>query len=636
MAANDRAELEELRRLDELEARAAASRSTGEQLARQVGLAARYGIEGMASLPGIVINPFQNLARSTSQRITGEPSSIKTFSEATSDALTRLGLPQEETEAEQFAGGVSRAVSSGGGSIGLARAVPWAINATTQLPLFTEAAKRVPTTVGNIFTQAPAMQAAQAGTGAAAAELTRQAGGGFWPQMLASAVAPLGVNTAVGVTKAVGRGIPELARPVTTPGAQQVAADVVGNLAVDKQAAIKRIDDWLAMRQRNLGGVPGSQPTAGAVTKDYGLIQGEQLAARGPANPDFAMRSAANNEARLNELARLRATQEQVAAFQAKRDVVTRPMRERAFANATGPVDYQPVVDRIMRLAADPRGGRVESEKALSFIADRIGKYLDEGRLSPDHAYSLHKDIGDLVKGKLTDTSGAPLRLAAGLAIDVQKVLGQQIEKVAPGFQKYLNTYFRLSRPIDRLEAITERLGGADLTRVTNPMPQAGPSGPQYTLSQAKMRNAVGDLENNLLPTTPTGLPPAPFQRDVLNRVLDDLNAETIALRGGKMPGSDTYQNMATANLLTSVFGKEIADTGMSKLLTSPLNFLYNKGGMEERIRNMINEAYLDPVKMRELLKLARTRRSLTGRDLATMSNQNIYGGLLGGAAAQP
>ena len=577
-------------------------RTATQELGRQAGLTARYGIEGLAGIPGIFINPFQQAAGG------------KTMTQATSDLLTRFGLPKEETEAEKLSGAISRGLAGGGGTARLASAIPAAVNAA-------------PAAINNIFAQQPLAQTLQAGIGAGAGEATRQAGGGDVAQLLASAIAPTGVTGTSSIAQAAARGVNELRRPLTQTGAKQIAADVLGNLAVDKKGALQNIDQYLEMQQRGPVGVPGSKPTAGAVSADYGLIGGEQLASRGPANPDFAARFAANNEARLADLGRLNATAEQVAAYAAKREAITTPLREQALASTT-PVNFSPVVDKITRVTVTPEGGRAESQKALTWLTQRVSTYLDDGRVDPRNAYELYKDIGELVKGKVQTDKG-PLRLAGGLANEVKKALGEEIDKAAPGFSNYLEHYSRLSKPIERLEAITERLGGAGLSKVTNATPLVGPGGPSFGLSQAKMRQQVGNIEKDL-PVGPRGLPLAPRQADVLGRVMGDLNSEVLAARGGKMPGSDTYQNIATANLLESVLGKTLSQAGASKLAGSPFSLAYRP--LEARIRNIIDEAYLDPKKMAELLRMARTKRQGVGfNELLTTSGQNIYGGLLGG-----
>ena len=214
--------------------------------------------------------------------------------------------------------------------------------------------------------------------------------------------------------------------------------------------------------------------------------------------------------------------------------------------------------------------------------------------------------------------------MAGGLANNVKQVLAREIEKAAPGFQRYLETYTRLSRPIERLEAITERLGGQNLTGVTTSLPSIANGQPQFTLSQHQMRKAVQDL------TTDQNL--APRQRDILARVGDDLNLETFAARGGKQPGSDTFQNMAAANLVNRVLGGTLAESGVGKAMQTPLNWVSALSRpFESRITDIVNAAFQDPQLMRRLLEMSRTSRgSPTLAGLVDYSAPRLTGGLFG------
>ena len=584
-----------------------------DRLKRQAGLTLRAGVEGAMGIPGMFISPFQQVA--------GAP----TMTQRTSEILDWAGVPKPEGATENVVGAVAKGIAGGGGFASAARAIPAAIGAA-------------PAVVDNILAQAPVLQAVQSGVGAGASEITKQAGGGETAQLIAGALTPLAVTGVAPVLGAVARGAREIARPLTRAGAEQIAADVVGSTAQDKAAALRNIDTWLAARDAAAKGgpkvgVPGSMPTAGAVSADYGLIGAEQLASRGPANPLFAQRFAANNQANLDELAKLRATEQVIEQYAARRDATTSALREQAFANANGPVDFRPVGEEILKAANTAAGGREESRKALSWLADRVGRNAQEGRTDVQNAYALHQDIGDLVAGKIKDSNGAALRLAAGIANDVKRALAQQIELAAPGFKKYMETYSRMSKPIDRLQIIADKLGGVNLDRVTNAGPVVGPEGPTYALSQAKMRNAVAGIEN-ALPDGPNGLNLAPYQRDVLGRVGGELNASALAARGGKMPGSDTYQNMATANFLRGVLGDRLAEAGVSKTLTAPLNLALRP--LESRINDIVTQAFLDPKLMAELLRKSRTNRpSPTLLGVTQDAERGLLGGLLGSAVAQ-
>ena len=571
-------------------------RGVVDSLKRAAGLTARYGVEGLASLPGLVLNPMTVAV--------GQ----KPWTQALSNTLTNIGLPEPESSGEKVSAEVSRGLAAGGPLVGLAMKAA-------------AGARAVPGVV-KVMAQAPTFEMLSQGIGGGAAQSVREAGGPEWAALGASVAAPMAVQGGVGAVKQGVKALNELRRPITKGGAEQVAADTLGRIVQDKARARTNLDDYLAkVKEGKQVGVPGSKPTAGAVAGDYGLVGGEQLISRGDANPLFANRRAENNAARLFDLEKLKATTAQVESLTAKRDTITAPLREAAFAKAQAPVEFDRVRDVINRIRKTPEGGKQETARALDTLNDWIVARQAEGRTGARDAYGLHQDINDLIRGKVQDEKGS-IRLAAGMATEVKQALASEIEKVAPGFRKYLNTYSRLSRPIERLEIITDKLGGADLTKVTNAMPQVTADGAAYTLSQDKMRRALASINDNTRP--------AAAQSDVMGRVLGDLNAEAFASRGGKMPGSDTYQNIASANFVNRMLGDSIAQSGVGKLLTKSVGLPLKP--FEQRINDMIVNAYLDPKEMARRLAKARTDRGATTLSgLLGSSGATGVGGLLGG-----
>lgn len=580
-------------------------RTVGQEAGRQAALAGRSVVTGLTSLPNIVgdaANAAINYGIRGVNALGGNVPELPLPSAKTQELMTRAGMPVPESGAEKFTSAVNSAVT------GFA---PWIKGAQ----MAGSAAQQTPM-LRTMLTQ-PAAETAAVATGAGASNLTEQAGGGPVAQMVAGAVAPMAVSGAVGTVKAAGKGINEIRRPVTQKGAEQIAADTIGRLTQDKTTALTNLHKYNTTPGV---GVPGSKPTAAAVAGDYGLAGAEQLISRGDNNPLFAVRQAQNNAARLADLAKLNATKKALELYETKRDNITAPLREAAFAKANKPVDFVPVAQKIAAVADSPEGRRVESQKALEWLAKRINYYVEKGWDDAESAYGLHKDIGALVAGKVNSNEG-PIRLAGGLANDVKKTLFAEISKAAPGFDKYMRHYARLSKPIERLEVITERLGGQDLRGVTNATPMVTSAGADFVLSQAKMRNAVADIGEN------TRL--APRQSDVLSRVSGELNADVFASRGGKQPGSDTYQNIASANFVRRMLGDTLAESGVGRLVQSPLN-LVNRP-FEARVNDLVTKAFLDPKYMEELLRKARTSRgspTLTG--LLDYSAPRAAGGLLG------
>ena len=80
-----------------------------DQLTRQLGLTARAGIAGLASLPNMLVDPFARLAGVTPP------------SEALQRTLTQAGLPEPQSTLERYVQAGTEALTGAGGQIGLAR-----------------------------------------------------------------------------------------------------------------------------------------------------------------------------------------------------------------------------------------------------------------------------------------------------------------------------------------------------------------------------------------------------------------------------------------------------------------------------------------------------------------------------------
>jgi hypothetical protein len=605
------------------------TRSAGDELGRQAGFTARYALEGPLSLFNAVVGDPVNTAINYGIRGINAITPTKLSDLVTgkrgipelampSAAMKRAydqAFPVAETGAEEVSGAISKAIAGGGPLTGAAQRASQATQAA--VPMIRAMAAR------------PVADLAAQGIGAGASEVTRQAGGGPVAQAIAGALTP---TVATSTANIVGRGagaLNDIRRPLTQGGSEQIAGDLLGRLAQNKQSALRNLERYNQLVASGAQvGSPGFKPTAGAVAADYGLLGGQQAISRGDAAPQFEKRFAANTEAHTADLGKLNATEKAVAFYEKKRDDITGPLREKAFAPVEAApgyfvqrhVDFTPVAEKIGAIAATAAGGKAESQRALKWIAERLDKYAAESRTDPANAYALHQDIGDLVKGKIGDEKGA-IRLVAGLATEIKKTLGMQIEQAAPGFNNYLEHYARLSKPIDRLTVITERLGGQDLSRITNATPSITDNGASYFISQAKMKNALTDIKAN------TRL--APAQSDVLDRVLGGMNAETFASRAGKQPGSDTYQNIASANFVNRMLGDTLGSSGLGKAIQAPFNFVNRP--FESQINDLIVQAYQDPKLMEKLLRKSRTQRdSPTLAGLLQSTGESSGMGLLG------
>ena len=145
-----------------------------DSVARQVGLTARYGMEGLGQVADIVGSPLNMLIN----RATG--SQLQPPSQAMSNFATLLGLPQPQTGFERGIGNVTRAVAgipAMGGVGGLMQQAP---NLTTQV-------------VGRGLAAQPIAQMAGATVGTGAAEIARN------QFDIKNPLALLGINLAAGL-----------------------------------------------------------------------------------------------------------------------------------------------------------------------------------------------------------------------------------------------------------------------------------------------------------------------------------------------------------------------------------------------------------------------------------------------------
>jgi hypothetical protein len=155
----------------------APARQNQDSVARQVGLTARYGMEGLGQVADIVGSPLNMLIN----RATG--SQLGTPSQSMSNFATMLGLPQPQTGFEKGIANVTRAVAgipAMGGAGGLLQQAP---NLTAQV-------------VGRGLAAQPIAQMAGATVGTGAAEIARN------QFDIKNPLALLGINLAAGLPAA--------------------------------------------------------------------------------------------------------------------------------------------------------------------------------------------------------------------------------------------------------------------------------------------------------------------------------------------------------------------------------------------------------------------------------------------------
>ena len=536
-----------------------------EATGRQLGLAARAGLTGAAGIPSIVGDPLNQLLNMIAGREVFPP-----VSQSVQQLMTRAGLPQPETAQERVVQDVSSALSGVGTTAKLAQT------------LAPRAAAPLSENLG--------LQAAGALGGAGAASLGREEGAGALGQLGLGVLGGMVAPGAAGTTaQALTRATTGSVRPFTEAGRQVITGQVLRELSADPEAAMRAA-------QRYQPSIPGYRPTTAQATRDVGLISAETPIRGMETGGRFLAQTSEANQARMAILDRLAKDETALSQAIAKRNDVTTPLREQAFARSTvDPDTFQSAVTltankTIDYILASPAGARGTVAKAMQFAKDQLARGTDPQRL-----YEVRKDLRDAAQG-LLDREGAAFSLAKKQLEQVIRSVDDVLEATAPGYKEYLSKYAASSRGIESLEAAQ-----AVRSKVLSTTPDPSRVG-DFLISQPAFTRAIRAIKDD--PRTPL----SKTQVAVLERVGRDLD-EGVLQRGAKVPGSDTFKNLSTANIVGGIIGRQIVGEGNPALqkLAAPLNWLYN--GTDDKIRELLVDAMLDPKLAADLMKKASIMR---------------------------
>lgn len=561
---------------------------TTQEPVRQAGIFARMPIAAAANLAGIVGDPLNALVN----LITG--SKLQTIGGATENLMTQAGLPEPRQGLERGLYNVGTATLAAAAPGGVATRL--ARTPTTQPPQVAQRleptfAAQAPSAAARMFVEAPGLQATGAFGGTAAAQLAAQAGAGVPGQLLASlagGVAAPGIVSTAGQRAATGGR--EVARPFTEQGREVIAGNVLRQLSAEPDLAAMRAAQYEPA-------IPGYRPTTAQATRDVGLVSAEPSIRAMDTTGRFVAQQSQANQARMTILDRMAKDDAAIKAAIAKRDEVSDPIREAAFARSTvSPETFQSSIaltvnSKIDSLLDSPVGRRATVASVLNDAKQDISRAR-----TPAELYEIRKDLRIASLGLLDKsaqkgpTSGA-YKAAQPQLKEVIRSVDDAIEAAAPGYRDYLNKYAASSRGIESLEAMKD-FRGKVLT--TTPDPITG----DYLISQPSFTRAIRQLEKGGfegLSTTQVG---------TLKRVSKDLD-DGVLTRAGKMPGSDTFKNISTANVIGGIIGKQIFGETSSLLnkVAAPLNWLYN--GTDDKIRELMVEAMLDPKLASQLMAKA-------------------------------
>jgi hypothetical protein len=278
--------------------------------------------------------------------------------------------------------------------------------------------------------------------------------------------------------------------------------------------------------------VPGSTPTLGQAAQNPGILALEN-AAKSRAPNLFAERDMANYQARNAFLDQIRGTQQTLDDAIKARDAATAPLREASLQGAR-PANTNPVIEEIDSILKGPEGQRDAVVSALTKVRNKLDLGGNGAQSDVAQLYGLRKSIGDQLE-KVAGKDNSEAQLASRELIQVRDALDDAMEKAAPGFAQYRQTYAEMSKPIDAQNYLQGlNLTDASSQRITLP------SMKNALLKIEKMRKAPGANEAKSI---------SDEQMQMLRNLHKDLQRES-GTAAGKVRGSDTFQNLATNQLI--------------------------------------------------------------------------------------
>jgi hypothetical protein len=268
---------------------------------RQLGLAARYGIEGPAQAAQIVTEPIAGL-----MRLGGIPT--KSLAQIAADVADRLGLPKPEGANERTVGEATKLMAGAGGTVGAARG---AANLLTGM-------------AGNVASGLAAGPVTQLLSGAGAggaAQASKEAGGSGWAQVGSGLVGGVLAGMVPGAGMALGNAVANRAqagRNALTPQQVDVQIQTILANATGDDAAWQAIPEKVRQTLRaqvsdalNTGkeldpkaiarladfALVGATPTRGAISQNpVQLTREKNLAKMGANTMDDQLGALANIE----------------------------------------------------------------------------------------------------------------------------------------------------------------------------------------------------------------------------------------------------------------------------------------------------------------------------------------------------
>jgi hypothetical protein len=545
----------------------------GDDPLRQLALGARGVAEGALTLPvmaGDALNSAVNYGIKGVNAMGGNVPLLPMASSALPEAITAAGAPTPETPQEKLLMQINK-----GGAAGAA----------------------FPALLGH--PAGPLLQGVSGGLSSGVTQAAENVGVNPVVAAGAGAVAGMAVPSSPDVLGILKRGAPAAVQPFSQGGREEVVGNALARLTTRPREALA-----------NLAGATDdvSQLTTAQAEKDPGLLSTERALANLPGSGGrITNRYADQNEARKVLLDGIAKSKTDLEAAKSARSATAESLYEPAFNS--GPI--KPPEELI---ALSKRPAFEAAAKKASEIAGNEGLDLGSPLNTMKGLHYLKKGVDDLIEGAKPGTN--EFRALVKMKNDLLGVM----DNMSPAYKTAREQFAKESKPInqmDLLQEIKQRTMNSGLDAKGN-----------RVLSQAKWTNVVTDKADELKKVL------SPEQMNVLGRISRDLDYGQLSAQGGKVAGSNTFQNLSVANVLGSVLGKEAAESPFAQSLLRPLGFLYHLP--ERQVEELMIEAMLDKnLAMRLMSKATEKNVSALASGLSQRMKANAKGSVAGQLADQ-
>jgi hypothetical protein len=561
---------------------------------RQVGLTARYGLEGLGQAAEIVTEPLRRIVVNPILGAMGKAPAASTGRAASSLADT-MGLPSPVNADERVVGDAARLLASGGGMMGVARGVAGATQGVTRA-------------VASQMAAQPVIQSAGAVGAGLAGGSVREAGGGPMEQFAAALAG--GIAGGVGAAKTADlakRGaaavksamVPRADRITQADGVIELAAQRSGidwqSLAPDVRNTLRgevadalstgRPLDAKALQRLMVFRSTGTTPTVGMLTQNPVAITREKNLAKMAANlGDENLQKLPMLENQ--NTARLLQNLDEAGAANAPSLPET---GKRAIDALSGNIARtKEGINTLYQAARDSSGRSLPLEGGT--FTRRATELLDEAMAGG----ALPKDV----QNRLNAIAAGEYPLTVASAEDLKRVIGQLQRGSNEGSTRYalglvrqaldetpLQNAARQQAPIANPNNLPAVRGSANVPALQGQASSATDAGEQAILAFNKARSAnrafMQRLESNpALQAVADGVEPDQFiQRYVLSKsasakdvraLKDELNPESVqSLRQSLvsyLKGKATSDTDDIARFNNQTYRNALRDIGDDKL----------------------------------------------------------------------